>query len=353
MLHYFVQLNYATVMLMICLLIFVNTNHICGKRVARMFSWAILMVFVLVTVDSVEYWCASLDYPTNLRILMSAIGYSLRPGIIYLVITFVWPGKKKWLMWWALPLGLNMLVSFSASFSDVAYTYDAENNFVRGPLGYSAFAASGIYLVLMMVVTIRLYKSGDKSESMITIVATVLTTLSVALESMRGYDGLINLSGGELLVFYYIYLVSQQFKRDALTGALNSRSFYSDAEVRAKDLSAVISFDLNDLKKINDNGGHAQGDIALRSVTQAIDGALGRGCYLYRIGGDEFAVLCFELSEQKVADMVHRIRKNIDKTPYQCAVGVALYHAGDSFGEVCGLADQAMYANKRLLKECK
>lgn len=48
-----------------------------------------------------------------------------------------------------------------------------------------------------------------------------------------------------------------------------------------------------------------------------------------------------------------RIRKNIAKTPYQCAVGVAMYHAGDSFGEVCSLADREMYENKRFLKMCE
>lgn len=351
MIHYFVQLNYATIMLMICLLIFVNTNHICGKKVARMFSVAILMVFVLVTVDSIEFWCASLDHPTYLRILMSAIGYSLRPAIIFLVITFVWHGTKKWLRMWGIPLIVNMVIAFSAFFTDVAYAYDAENNFVRGPLGYSAFVASGIYLLLMMVVTVRLYRNGDHSESLITVVATVMTTISVALESMRGYDGLINLSGAVLLVFYYIYLLVQQFKRDALTGALNARSFYSDAEVRAKDLTAVISFDLNNLKKINDTQGHAQGDIAIRTVVNAIEAVLEDGCYLYRTGGDEFAVLCFGVSEQNVTAFVTHARENIAKTPYQCAIGVAFYHPGDSIGQICNMADHAMYENKRMLKK--
>ncbi|MGN0341857.1 MAG: GGDEF domain-containing protein [Roseburia sp.] len=351
MLHYFVQLNYAAVMLLVCLLIFVNTSHICGKRVARMFTWAILMVFALVVVDSIEYWCATLDHPTQLRILMSAIGYSLRPAIIFLLISFVWNKKRKWLYWWAVPLVLNTFIAFSAFFTGVAYSYDDTNAFVRGPLGYFAFVTSGLYLVVMMVVATRLYKSGGKLESLITVVATVLTTLSVGLESVAGYDGLINLSGSVLLVFYYIYLVAQQFKRDALTGALNSRSFYSDAEIRAKDITAVISFDLNNLKKINDSQGHAQGDIAIRAVTQAIDAALGNGCYLYRTGGDEFTVLCFDCTEQKVTETVAQIEKNIEETTYTCAVGVAFYHAGDSFGQICRLADQAMYENKRMLKK--
>ncbi len=54
-----------------------------------------------------------------------------------------------------------------------------------------------------------------------------------------------------MLHFYYMYLTTQQFKRDPLTRALNRRYFYLDADRRMKSkcLTAVISIDLNDLKR--------------------------------------------------------------------------------------------------------
>lgn len=82
-------MNFATVMLLICLLIFVNTNHFIEKKTVRVFSAASMMVLILVLADSIEYWCASFDEPTMLRIWMSAIGYSLRPSIIFLTVSFV------------------------------------------------------------------------------------------------------------------------------------------------------------------------------------------------------------------------------------------------------------------------
>lgn len=63
---------------------------------------------------------------------------------------------------------------------------------------------------MMLVITLRLYKNGNNTESLVTIAMTVLTVISTMMESLFGYDGVINVSGAVLLVFYYIYLVTQQ-----------------------------------------------------------------------------------------------------------------------------------------------
>lgn len=81
---------------------------------------------------------------------------------------------------------------------------------MRGPLGFFPFFTSGLYLLMMLVITLRLYKNGNNTESLVTIAMTVLTVISTIMESLFGYDGVINVSGAVLLVFYYIYLVTQQ-----------------------------------------------------------------------------------------------------------------------------------------------
>lgn len=87
--------------------------------------------------------------------------------------------------------------------------------------------------------------------------------ISTAMESVWGYDGVINTTGAVALVFYYLYLNTQQFKRDPMTNALNRRCFYLDAEKNMAGLSAVMSIDLNNLKQLNDGYGHAKGDEAI------------------------------------------------------------------------------------------
>lgn len=206
---------------------------------------------------------------------------------------------------------------------------------------------------MMLVITLRLYKNGNNTESLVTIAMTVLTVISTMMESLFGYDGVINVSGAVLLVFYYIYLVTQQFKRDTLTGALTRRSFYSDANNNLKDITAVVSIDLNNLKIINDTQGHAAGDIAICTVTEVIQSNLMRNCFLYRTGGDEFMILCFNKTYDEVNEMVKNIKTNMQQTPYMCAMGIAFCTGMDDFDNICKLADQIMYENKRELKKGK
>lgn len=287
-----ILMDYAAVMLAVCLLIFIITNNYFHKRVRKLFLAACMLVLLLITVDSVEYWTASLDHLSVLRVWMSAIGYSLRPAIVFVMIRLMSPQEKK-AGWLAVPLVINAGIAFSALFTDVAYSYSADNQFIRGPIGYFAFVTSGFYLAVLLVYTFKLYRLSSISEMYISIAVIAMLAIAITLESVAKCEGMINTTGAATLVFYYLYLNTQQFKRDALTGALNRRCLYLDAEKNDANLSAVFSIDLNNLKQWNDEYGHAKGDDAIRTLADCLQRALPRNCYLYRTGGDEFMVLCF------------------------------------------------------------
>ncbi len=83
---------------------------------------------------------------------------------------------------------------------------------------------------------------------------------------------------------------------DQLTGALNRRGFFERAaaaiaQARRTGLpAALIMFDIDHFKAVNDGHGHAAGDAVLRGVVQELSGALRTGDLLGRLGGEEFAV---------------------------------------------------------------
>ena len=59
MFHYFLQLNFSTILISFFMLIFVNVNPVFQRKVIRLFSIAISSVLCLVIVDSIYYWvCA-------------------------------------------------------------------------------------------------------------------------------------------------------------------------------------------------------------------------------------------------------------------------------------------------------
>ena len=344
-----ILMDYAAVMLVICLLSFIITNDYFAKRTRKLFLRACFLLLILVAADSIEYWTATFDHFSKLRVWMSAIGYSLRPAIIYVIISLM-NSREKSKKWMLVPIVINAIIAFSALFTDVVYSYTADNQFVRGPIGYFAFVTSGIYLVVLLIYTYRMYRISDIWEMCVAVVAMVMLTISTIFESVLKYEGMINTMGAVTIVFYYLYLNTQQFKRDALTGVLNRRCFYLDAERRNEHIGAVLSIDLNNLKMWNDKYGHARGDEAIKTIVQSIQRVLDKNCFLYRIGGDEFMVLCFEKQRDMIEKMLKDMYAELEKTPYNCAIGVAYREAEENFQELCSRADQQMYENKARMK---
>ncbi len=84
---------------------------------------------------------------------------------------------------------------------------------------------------------------------------------------------------------------------DALTGAFNKRYFdesFAKETLRAQQSATPLSlilFDIDHFKKINDTYGHPAGDAVLKNVTSAVAAQLRDGDALYRVGGEEFALL--------------------------------------------------------------
>lgn len=344
-----IMMNYAAVTLTVCLMIFIVTHTYFPQRVRKLFMLACLLLLVLVTVDSVEYWTASFSKLSELRIWMSAAGYSMRPTIIYVIICLMSSSdkSKKWLL---VPIVINAMIAFSALFTNVAYSYTPDNQFVRGPIGYFAFVTSGFFMIELLFYTYRMYRVSNISEMCVAIMAMAMLSIAIIIESVVKYEGMINTMSAVTLVFYYLYLNTQQFKRDVLTGALNRRCFCIDAEKNSANLGAVLSIDLNNLKKWNDEYGHAKGDEAIRIVAQCIQCALTKNCFLYRTGGDEFMVLCFNTQRSQVENMLKDMYTEIEKTPYACAIGVAYRDAEEDFQALCARADQQMYENKSKMK---
>ncbi len=344
------MINYATLTMIICLMIFIMTNTYFHKNVRMLFLTACLMTIGLTIVDSVEYWTQSLTYPTTLRIWMSAFGYSLRPAVICIVLQLLSKDRKRarWLM---IPLIFNTVIAFSALFTDIAYSYTADNQFERGPLGYFAYVTCAFYLMMLLYYTVRMYTFFDISETYIAVAVVVMFFIATALEAIHKCEGLINATGAVALVFYYLYLNTQMFMRDTMTNALNRRCFYLDAQKNRLHLGGVISIDLNDLKKWNDEYGHAKGDEAICTLSRCIFKVLPRGCHLYRTGGDEFMVLCFEKNESEVHTLVKAIQEEVKMTPFSCAIGMTYDTDKEvDFQKLCARADKEMYENKFKMK---
>jgi diguanylate cyclase (GGDEF)-like protein len=159
----------------------------------------------------------------------------------------------------------------------------------------------------------------------------------------------------------------EQASRDALTGLLTRRHFVEAAEfeigrsIRYDRPLSVIMLDLDEFKEINDTLGHAVGDQVLRVVGERISSCLREVDLAGRVGGEEFALVLPETTQDAAAEVAERIVRSIGAQPIDVAgvpvrvtasAGVAEqssddYGALSSFDTALMHADQAMYAAKR------
>jgi diguanylate cyclase (GGDEF)-like protein len=149
---------------------------------------------------------------------------------------------------------------------------------------------------------------------------------------------------------------------DPLTGIANRRSFLQDAAQLAKRHTAnprptaVLLIDLDHFKSINDRFGHALGDRALEIFAEAARQSVRSSDLVGRLGGEEFAAVLVNTSQDKAVAVAERIRASfaqaaleVDSRPVGATVSIGLVHCQDAVLDVPELlaqADQALYFAK-------
>jgi diguanylate cyclase (GGDEF)-like protein len=144
---------------------------------------------------------------------------------------------------------------------------------------------------------------------------------------------------------------------DPLTGLANRR--YADhhlerafaAAIRGGAL-AVVMFDLDDFKRVNDEHGHAVGDEVIRAMADILAGHTRRMDIAARFGGEEFLVALTEIAPDAAVDFAERVCDELRCRALSCgpvtaSAGVAMYAPGMGSADILiAAADRALYAAK-------
>jgi diguanylate cyclase (GGDEF)-like protein len=151
--------------------------------------------------------------------------------------------------------------------------------------------------------------------------------------------------------------------KDELTGLLNRRGFFTLAEhqvkiaKRKKHTMLLLVGDMDNLKRINDTLGHAEGDAAIIETADILRKSFRESDIIGRIGGDEFAILHVESTSGNPTASVERLQSNFvlhneqekKKFRLSISVGTAMCDAAGlySINELIKEADDVMYEQKR------
>ena len=161
----------------------------------------------------------------------------------------------------------------------------------------------------------------------------------------------------------YQFKLSQAQRRanvDALTGVKNKHA-YIDLENRlnrqiesGEDVRfAILVFDVNDLKEINDSEGHQAGDRYIRDACMIIC-RIFKHSPVFRVGGDEFVVVAQDSDYDDLDNLLDQLKESNDKNAESngvvIACGMSRFNADRKVETVFARADRQMYVNKHDLK---
>ncbi len=119
--------------------------------------------------------------------------------------------------------------------------------------------------------------------------------------------------------------------------------------------AALLFFDANQFKQINDKYGHAAGDQALRYIAKVLVSNVRDSDIVGRLGGDEFGVILAQADEATAHEKAQLLVQTLEKSPLQweghsipvsMAYGVYALQPGENAGDALAKVDKAMYANK-------
>ena len=140
---------------------------------------------------------------------------------------------------------------------------------------------------------------------------------------------------------------------DALTEIKNRAAYVQRLEEIEKTKSttseyAIALFDIDHFKYINDNYGHLTGDSVLKKCAKMLTEVFDfPSCCVYRIGGDEFAVIIEGMTEHFLIERLLEISKNEKNgIGFRLSKGYAFSSGGKDFSVAFKSADEMLYADK-------
>lgn len=323
----------------------ISTVFLEKKIVIRMYA-LVAETFILSILVFIEFYLADFSEYRLIRTVLIAVRYSATPFLIAQII-FTIIKRQKWFVF--IPAIVLTIIDFISIPTGIVFTIDETDTMVRGPLGLLPYIMVGFYCIFLLVLMI-MHSSKQSTERVPIIFFCFAFFSGIVMPFLIGkeYAQLFCTTIAISMFVYFVFSILQVTKKDPLTGLLNRQAYYADISNDPEEISALISIDMNGLKTINDTEGHKAGDLAISTIAGCFLRAAKRKQLVYRVGGDEFVVVCRKVSEEEVIALTKRIHQQVDATKYSCSVGYSYSHDGKKpIDELLSESDANMYAEKQ------
>lgn len=149
-------------------------------------------------------------------------------------------------------------------------------------------------------------------------------------------------------------IATKELNRDTLTGLLNRRHLHDLLQNKKLDKYTITIIDGDKFKEINDTYGHNVGDLVIKHIAKKLYIHSRKSDFVYRLGGDEFLVLFFDMPEKAIETLMNEINSRLNQStigehtiPISISYGYAHIRNHKSFEEAFKTADKLLYNSKR------
>jgi len=136
---------------------------------------------------------------------------------------------------------------------------------------------------------------------------------------------------------------------DSLTQVFNRNKYTSDYSILLKTnlrKTSVIFVDLDNLKTVNDSFGHALGDKLIKATAKILKESFPTG-NIYRIGGDEFVIVCEDTPYDDISNSINIMQERMTAGKIFCSYGISYREINGKFSDMLNDAEREMYIYKR------
>ena len=342
-----------TCMLMLTMLVQTYTSDSMEERLRKAFlrGFATILFCALLDWTRVELNGSQL-VPVWLHGAVVSLEYTLAPVVVLFLIGVMGAIERHSFL---VPLlAFNGLLKFTSGFTEWIFYIDAANNFVRGEWFRVHVLIYSIGIFVMYWEVYRCSWIYQNRNGWMLFMSILSLTIGVGENEFGGECHTTFLAVSIAATMFYVYFMDIGIQTDPMTKLLNRRCY--DSHLKKIDCpTAVVMFDVDKFKYINDTYGHEKGDIVLQHVAICLRRTFGRLGYLYRLGGDECCLILrkgyldkvdFGLLRRALDRHLEMYRRHEPLMP-AVSMGHAIYDGGLSVQNVVKQADQQMYADKK------
>ncbi len=263
------------------------------------------------------------------------------------------------------PFIIGMILSIINLFTPILFRISEDNIYSREPLIWINVATMYLLLLYVIYISYKNRKIVNQNVFLGVSVFFVLPAIGAAFQMI--YLGLLLIWPMMALgiAVAYIFLETVSTSKDYLTNLftrVKSDEYIKDLIDRQIEF-AVIMIDLDNLKEVNDNFGHAEGDRVLKSFGIILMNVFDKNSLVTRLGGDEFLIITHNDNDKKLLDYKQKIYEELKNPMYlndhletmKFGYGYSVFKKNDvkTMNQLVVEADDFMYNDKAINKNYK